>query len=72
MVLILKEFSKKLTVNVFNKLFGPTRPYLDVFQACRDNRETVRETAAEVINACISHLSERRKNHTKENNQNMK
>lgn len=30
-VLILRELSKKLPVITFNKLFSPTRPYLDVF-----------------------------------------
>ena len=59
-VLILRELSKKLPVITFNKLFSPTRPYLDVFQACRDNREHVRDAAAQVINACISHICDHR------------
>jgi len=68
-VLILKELSKKLPVITFNKLFSPTKPYMAVFEACKDNRENVRDAASQVINACIAHISERqkRKNNMKEN-----
>lgn len=45
-VLILRELSKKLPVITFNKLFSPTKPYLSVFEACKDNRENVRDAAA--------------------------
>jgi hypothetical protein len=58
-VLILKNLGKKLPVVTFNKLFSPTKPYMSVFEACKDNRENVRDAAAQVINACIAHISER-------------
>jgi hypothetical protein len=60
-VLILRDLSKKLPVITFNKLFSPTKPYMAVFEACKDNRENVRDAAAQVINACIAHISERQK-----------
>jgi hypothetical protein len=38
-VLILKEFSQKLPLITFNKLFSlVNKPYLQVFEACKDNR----------------------------------
>ena len=55
-VLILREFSSKLPVITFNKLFGPGQSYLKVFGAFTDTREHVRMTAAEVINSCIRHI----------------
>jgi hypothetical protein len=70
-VLILKEFSQKLPVITFNKLFSlVNKPYLQVFEACKDNRQFVREAAAEVINACIKHISDRqqRKGNMREKN----
>jgi len=42
----LRELSKKLPVITFNKLFSPLKPYLAVFEACKDNRENVRDAAA--------------------------
>lgn len=58
-VLILREFSLKLPVITFNKLFAPQRHFLSVFAAFADSREHVRTTAAEVINSCIKHISDR-------------
>jgi hypothetical protein len=61
-VLILRELSKKLPVITFNKLFSSQhKPYLALFDACKDNRENVRDAAASVINSCIAHISERQK-----------
>jgi hypothetical protein len=34
---------------------------MSVFDACKDNRENVRDAASQVINACIAHISERQK-----------
>ena len=45
-VLMLKNLGKKLPVQTFNKLFSPQKPYLSVFEACKDNRENVRDAAA--------------------------
>jgi hypothetical protein len=58
-VLILQEFSKKLPVITFNKLFGVGKLYMKVFVTFSDTREHVRMTAAEVINSCIKHISDR-------------
>lgn len=55
-VLILSEFSQKLPVITFNKLFGTNKFFLKVFQAFADTREHVRMTAAQVINSCIKHI----------------
>jgi hypothetical protein len=43
---MLKNLGKKLPVQTFNKLFSPQKPYLSVFEACKDNRENVRDAAA--------------------------
>jgi hypothetical protein len=60
-ILILRELSKKLPVITFNKLFSPSKHYLTVFQACKDQRVHVRDAAAQVICACVAHISERLK-----------
>jgi hypothetical protein len=63
-VLIFKEYSRKLPVITFNKLFDGNY-YQLIFMACRDHRENVRMTAAECINHCIKQLTDRsqRKGH---------
>ena len=60
-VLILRELSKKLPVITFNKLFSPSKHYLAVFDACKDQRVNVRDAAAQVMCACAAHISERLK-----------
>jgi serine/threonine-protein kinase mTOR len=57
-VLILREFCKKLPIITFNKLFD-NDSYKCIFAAFRDPRVTVRDTAAECINICLSLISER-------------
>jgi hypothetical protein len=58
-VLILKELSNKCPVITFNKLFNPQKNYMTVFDACKDNRENVRQAAAQVICECAKHISDR-------------
>lgn len=57
-VLLLREFCKKLPIITFNKLFD-NDSYKCIFAAFKDPRVTVRDTAAECINICLSLISER-------------
>ena len=57
-VLLLREFCKKLPIITFNKLFD-NDSYKCIFAAFRDQRVSVRDTAADCINICLNLISER-------------
>jgi hypothetical protein len=61
-LLILREFCSKQEVITYNKLFGQEKNYALIFAAFKDNREKVRNTAADVIKECIHQIAERQKN----------
>jgi len=58
-VLVLKEFCKKLSIVTFNRIFDQNRNVELIFDALKDHRIHVRQTAADCINACISLINKR-------------
>jgi hypothetical protein len=62
-VLVIKEFCRKLSIVSFSKLFDTFTNIRYIFEALRDQREHVRETAAVCINECISLVNRREYNH---------
>lgn len=62
----MREFSKKLSIVTFNKLFDGSNYYKQIFSAFRDHRVIVRDTAAECINVCLSLISERESKQSKQ------
>ena len=58
-VLVMREFCKKLSIITFNKLFDNKNNYKLIFQALKDHRPFVRNTAADCINECIRMINAR-------------